>query len=66
MPVQKQITLRHLYIDNQKMIAIQFFPDKVIQALIKELPDVKWSGKDQMVIIPNTKENLDAVFNIFK
>ncbi|GAA4277319.1 site-specific tyrosine recombinase/integron integrase [Aquimarina mytili] len=48
------------------MIGLQFYPDKVIQALIKELPNPKWSREFGMVYIINTKENLDIIFNTFK
>ena len=37
------IILKHLLIENKKMIGLQFDPDKVIQALIKELSNPKWS-----------------------
>jgi len=62
----KHITLKHLLIRNQKMIGLQFYPDKVIQAMIKELPNPKWSNKFSMVYIINTKENIDTIFNKFK
>jgi len=62
----KQITLKHLVIHNQKMIALKFYPDKVIHALVKELPNPKWSEIHQVVLIPNTKQNLDRIFNLFK
>lgn len=62
----KKLTLRHLIIDEEKKIGLQFYPDKVIQALVKGLPDVKWSAKDQMVIVPNNKANLTTIFNVFK
>ncbi len=62
----KHITLKHLLINNQKMIGLQFYPDKVIQALIKELPDPKWSRQFDMVYILNTKENQDLIFQKFK
>ncbi|AXT59295.1 recombinase [Aquimarina sp. AD10] len=62
----KNITLKHLLIGSQKKIGLQFHPDKVIQALIKELPDPKWSTKYAMAYISNTKENLDLIFNTFK
>lgn len=62
----KQITLRHLLIKNQKCIGIQFYPDKVIQALIKQLPNPKWSEQFQMVYLTNGKKNLDAIFSTFK
>jgi len=62
----KQITLKHLLINNEKQIGIQFYPDKIIQALIKELPNPKWSKQFGMVYLINTKSNLDLLFNTFK
>ncbi len=66
MNIAKHITLKHLLINGQKMIGIQFHPDKVIQALIKELPKPKWSKQFSMVYIINTKENIDEIFEKFK
>ena len=66
MNLTKHITLKHLLINNQKMIGLQFYPDKVIQALIKELPNPKWSREFAMVYIIHTKENLNQVFEKFR
>ncbi|MEP2025787.1 MAG: site-specific tyrosine recombinase/integron integrase [Reichenbachiella sp.] len=63
---QRQITLKHLYIDHQKMIGLKFYPDKVIQALVKELPGVKWCKKYGMAAIPNSSANLNCIFSKFK
>lgn len=62
----KSITLYHLMIKNQKMIGIKFSPDKLIQGLIKGLPNPKWSRQYNMAYIPNTKGNLGIIFNTFK
>lgn len=62
----KSITLKHLLINQQKCIGIQFYTDKVIQALIKQLPSPKWSNEFNMVYLPNNKKNLDAIFKQFK
>ncbi len=53
-------------INNTKMIGIKFDSDKVIQALIKSLSNPKWSEQYRMVYLPNTKQNLNDVFNVFK
>ncbi len=66
MKPNKHITLKHLLIHNQKMIGLQFYPDKVIQALIKELPNPKWSKEFSMVYLVNTKENLNSIFEKFR
>lgn len=62
----KSITLYHLMIKDVKMIGIKFTPDKLIQNLIKGLPDPKWSQQYNMAYIPNTKANLNILFNTFK
>ncbi len=53
-------------IKNQKMIGIKFSPDKLIQGLIKSLPNPKWSQEYNMAYIPNTKTNLGIIFTTFK
>ena len=62
----KSITLYHLMIKNQKMIGIKFSPDRLIQGLIKGLPNPKWSQQYNMAYIENTKANLGIIFNTFK
>lgn len=62
----KSITLKHLLINKKKCIGIQFYTDKVIQALVKQLPSPKWSNEFSMVYLPNNKQNLDAIFKQFK
>ncbi len=48
------------------MIGIKFSPDRLIQNLVKGLPNPKWSERYNMAYIPNTKANLRIVFNTFK
>lgn len=62
----RRITLKHLLIDNEKKIGLKFYPEHVIQNLVKTLPDVQWSHTYKMVYIDNTKENLDQIFETFK
>ena len=62
----RSITLKHLLVKDKKCIGIQFNTDKVIQALLKELPDIKWSNKFSMAYLLNTKGNLDNIFSIFR
>lgn len=62
----KSISLKHLFIDGQKCIGLKFYPDKVIQSLIKELPNPKWSKQFGMVYLSNTQANLTEIFNKFK
>ena len=62
----KMITLKHLLIDGQKCIGLQYHTDKVINALLSTLPDTKWSTAYNMAYLQNTKSNLDTIFNQFK
>jgi integrase/recombinase XerD len=61
----RSVTLKHLLIKGKRYIGLQFNTDKVIQALVKELPNVKWSNKFNMAYILNSKQNLDVIFDIF-
>ena len=65
-PHIKSITLYHLMIKGQQMIGIRFSPDRLIQNLIKGLPDPRWSKRYNMAYIENTKANLGIIFNTFK
>jgi len=47
-------------------MGLLFYPNKVIQALIKELPGVRWSNEHQVIYLKNTPENLDKIFQQFK
>ncbi|WP_415190233.1 site-specific tyrosine recombinase/integron integrase [Psychroserpens sp.] len=57
--------MKHLLIKEKRYIGLQFNTDKVIHALVKQLPDVKWSNSFNMAYISNTSENLDQIFKIF-
>ena len=61
----RRITLKHLLIDGQKYIGIQFYPDHVLQKLIKTLPSIRWSKAFGTGYLPNTKVNLTQIFNTF-
>jgi hypothetical protein len=43
-----------------------FYPNKVIQALIKELSGVKWSKEYQVIYMKNTPENLNRIYKTFR
>ncbi len=53
-------------IKNQKMIGIKFSPDRLIQNLIKGLPNPKWSQQYNMAYVENNKENLSIIFTTFR
>ncbi|MEL0651319.1 site-specific tyrosine recombinase/integron integrase [Algibacter sp. TI.3.09] len=64
--LNKHITLKHLFIKEKQCIGLQFNADKVIQALIKELPNPKWSKEFNMVYIINNKSNINLIFEKFE
>lgn len=49
--LNKSVTLRHLLINSEKKIGIQFYPDKVIQLVVKNLNGVKWSDKHNIIYV---------------
>ncbi len=67
-PLQNKlrINLSHLIINQQKQIGIQFYPNKIIQSLIKGIPGIKWSKKYNMAYLPNTKRNIGLIFSTFR
>lgn len=64
--LNKSITLKHLLINKQQCIGFQFNADKVIEALIEQLPDPKWSREFRMAYILNTKSNVKLIFEKFR
>lgn len=63
---QLVVTLKHLQINEAKQIGLKFYPNKIVQTIIKGLPDVRWSKNFNMAYIANTKDNLDLIFNDFR
>lgn len=53
-------------IKGEKQIGLQFYPNKVINALIKGLPHIKWSKEFNMAYIINTPENVNLIFDTFR
>ena len=66
MKLQLIISLHHLLIRDIKSIGIKFYPSKIIQALIKQLPSVKWDKSTQMAYIQNNPANLSLIYSTFK
>jgi len=64
--MEKSITLKNLLIKQQKCIGLLFTADKIIDALIKELPNSKWSTQFKMPYVLNTKQNQNLIFNKFR
>ena len=66
MKTHRQITLKHLLIDNKKFIGLKFQSDKVLNSLIKELKGIQWNDDFVMFCLPNNKTNLDSIFDLFR
>ena len=62
----KSITMKHLLIDGNKCIGLQFSTDRVIQALVEKLPNLGWSETFGMHHIPNNKNNISLIFKMFR
>ena len=63
---RKYITLKNLMIAQERCIGLKFYLDIVIQALVNDLPDIKWSEEFNMNYISNTSSNLDLIFTTFR
>lgn len=63
---RKYITLKNLVIGQEKCIGMKFFTDKVLHALVNELPNIKWSEEYNMNYVPNSPAALDAIFEKFR
>ena len=63
---RKYITLKNLMIEGRKCIGLKFFQDKVLQALVNELPGIQWSEEFQMHYVPNYPAALDGIFEQFR
>ena len=60
------ITLKHLIINNEKKIGMEFKPDPEIHTLIKKLDNPRWSKNHKMVFVQNCPKNLTMIFATFK
>lgn len=60
------IHLYHLADGDQKMIGLKFYSDKVLSALVNQLPGISWSETNHMFWIPNKKAILDQIFSTFR
>jgi len=53
-------------IAGQKCIGLKFYQDKVLQALVNELPGVGWSDEFHMNYVPKSPAALDGIFEQFR
>ena len=56
----------HYLINKERCVGILFYPNKVNQVLIKELPGVKWSKEYQVIYVKNNSENLNRIYETFR
>lgn len=66
MKFSQHITLKHLLLNGQKHIGLQFHTNKVLNIIIQELKDVQWNEEFNMYHVPNTPPHLDAIFSLFR
>jgi len=62
----KNITLRHIYSNKKQLIGLDFKSNKVLTALVLQLPEITWNEEFQLYTTPNGKHALDHLFNTFK
>ena len=62
----KLITLRHLSVDGNKMIALDYKNNPAMERLVKTLPDLKWHESSHMHYITNSQQHLDLIFTTFR
>jgi len=66
MKFSQHIALKHLLIDNKKFIGLQFYSNKALDILVKQLKHVNWSDEFNMYHVPNNKNQLDEIYNTFR
>lgn len=66
MKFSQHITLKHLLINNKKCIGLEFYANKALNIIIQELDELHWNEEFNIYYLPNSKQNLDAVFKLFK
>ena len=62
----KNITLKHLLIDDEKKIGLQFYPNLVIQNILGTIKELKYSKAFGMYYLPNTGYFVQQIFTLFK
>ncbi len=62
----RNLTLRHIIIENKKFIGLEYKTDASIDAILKNFPDLKWYDECRIWIISNTPQNIDTIFKLFK
>jgi len=50
---RRSINLKHLLVEARKYIGLQYYPDKVVDALTQQLDGVQWHNEYRMHYVPN-------------
>ncbi len=58
--------MKHLLIGDVKQIGLEFANDKVIQAIVRGIPGVRWDDSYSITFLENTKKNLQLLFDTFR
>ena len=66
MQLHRKISLRHVQIHGKPMIGLSFRHDSEICNSVKAIPGTIWSSEFNMYCLPNTKNQLDNLFSIFR
>ena len=64
--LSKNITLKHAFINNKKHIVLEFINDRQIDTILSNIEVAKWDESLQKYCVPNTKNNIDMLFKIFR
>ncbi|HMV27432.1 MAG TPA: hypothetical protein PKA26_11175, partial [bacterium] len=62
----KMIRLDAITRNRENHVLIRFGFDEELIALVKQLPDIRWDSADKAWQTPNTKENVNRIFLLFK
>ena len=60
------ITLKHLYINDQKQIGLYYPTNQRVDRIIKSLPAAVWSEEFSMYYLPNKPKNVSLLFDSLK
>ena len=60
------ITLKHLLINEEKHIGLQFLPNKSIESILSKQSNFSWNSKYNMHSAPHNKVNFNFIFDSFK
>lgn len=60
------LTLRHVIVNEERKIGLDFRNNPTIQALVDTLENVKWSKEFKVYYTDYNESNLDKIFTIFK